>query len=235
MTQPMPSYEPLESAGGRDFLHDRRALALIGAAVVAVGAAGYFVVLPMLGGSSSTSADALVPHAHVKASASATPTPGAPAAPATVAPALQVRDPFSPLYVAAVAASGGAAAGSISGGGGVAPVVPSSSAAPTAPALDGGAQTYVVQEPGPTTTVTTTAKPTQAAPKYTLKLTKVIDGSHVQVTINGKPYTVATGSNVPDAKQGPFRLSSVAVGGPAQFMYGDATFAMSVGETQTEN
>lgn len=105
-------------------------------------------------------------------------------------------------------------------------VVPVTAAASPSPATAAqpSTPTIVVVQPS-------TAPSSQA---YTLKLVSIVDAKTVQVTLNGTQQTVAVGQNFPDATNGPFQLTKVIAGGPAEFTYGDQPFDMAVGETQTE-
>lgn len=211
--------------GLRDLRHDRRALAMIGAAVVAVGALGYFVVLPLFGGSSSAStANASGAVIRGKARVAAHASPNAAAAPAlpTPAPQFNVRDPFSPLYVAPSAAA-------------VGPSTPPSAApaAAVSPAAAAPPQTIVVVQPGPTTTVT--KAPT---PRYTLVLERTTPGTAntpatATLLVNGTPTTVSVGQPFPNTPMGPFALTQVPSSKIAEFVYGEQPFSMEVGETRT--
>jgi hypothetical protein len=225
MTQPSsepPAY-PNGESGKRDLLRDRRAVAIIGAAVVAVGALGYFVVLPMLSSSSSSSDSGLVAgahHPHHVATAAAVNASAVPVAAATAAPVLNVRDPFSPLYVAPTAAASTLASPS--------PTVQATSVATTPP------KTIVIQQPGPTVTRTTDT----TVAKYTLVLDSVSlvgDKGSATVTLNGLKMDLVLGESFPSTQNGPFQLNEVETNQIATFSYGDSSFAMVVGETQTEN
>lgn len=220
MTQPppLPGEQPddaEEAVSLRDRLNDRRILAAIAGAVVVVAALGFFVVKPMLSGSSTNADDAPIVHHAVTHRPSATPTPSttAPAAAATPAPQLKVRDPFSPLVVPA------AATASVS--------APASTAASAPPNI-------VIVQPSP------------AAPTYTVKLVSVsasaTDATQdtASILFNGAPMTLKLGQNFPSAANGPFQLTYVSsVSNPkynsAEFAYGDQTFSLAIGQTQTES
>ncbi len=220
MTQSQPPADMtlVDERSRRELLHDRRALGLIGAGVLVVAALGYFVVLPLVHSSPADDSAAVPVHHAARVSAPASPTVAAtPAAVATPAPRLNVRDPFSPLYVPVTAVA-------------AAPT----SAAPVAPIAE-KTQTIVVEQPG--ATVTATAHSGTA--KYTLKYVAAAAGNKVQVVLNGLPYTLSLGESFPNASTspdpGPFQFTQTVAGGPAQFLYGDSPFSMLPGETQYEN
>jgi hypothetical protein len=237
MTQPTPpEQKPVDYATKRDLLHDRRALAMIGGGLVVVAAIGLFVVKPMLSGSSNSSDTGAVASAHVHPASVASPTPSVtPSAAPTAAPALDVRDPFSPLYSPPAGSGGSGATASPS---------PSAGTTGTAGAAGtAGATVTTIVVPGPT--VTRTVAP-PAKPKYTLVFTKIVSASTqtIQVQLNGVAYTLSPSHRLfPDAVNGPFELTALVTSingtaeadGPATFMYGDASFSMLVGETQLEN
>lgn len=222
MTQPPPV--PGEQPDGaedavslRDRLNDRRILAAIAGAVVVVAALGFFVVKPMLSGSSNSADDAPVVHHAVTHRPSATPSPSAtaPEVAATPAPQLKVRDPFSPLVVPAAATAAASA-----------PATTPASAPPN----------IVIVQPSSA----------PAAPTYTLKLVSIsasaTDASQdtASVLFNGAPMTLKLGQNFPSATNGPFQLTFVSsVSNPkynsAEFAYGDQTFSLAIGQTQTES
>jgi hypothetical protein len=134
----------------RELLADRRALALIGVAGLVVVLLIAFVLVPVLTGSSASSAPVATGKvtsgsrttASVTPTASATPT----AAPPAAAP-LSVRDPFLPLV------QGANAGGGTSGGSGT----PSATSSPGSTAVASGAdvsnlqQLTLVELSGPTT------------------------------------------------------------------------------------
>lgn len=85
--------------GGRNLLHDRKALLLIGAAVAALIALAVFVVVPAISGSSPASNNAAMPvHRVQRTFAVDSAAPAVIAAPVLAVAEPQVRDPFSPLY-----------------------------------------------------------------------------------------------------------------------------------------
>jgi len=90
----------------RELMADRRALALVGGALVAVIALAAFVVVPALTGSSGSPA-ANVNRPSTPRTATASPSPSPSPLP-TVASQLKVRDPFLPLAVQVAGATGAA-------------------------------------------------------------------------------------------------------------------------------
>jgi|GEM_PF-5052883 len=145
----------------RELMADRRALALVGVAGLAVILLIAFVLVPALTGSSSSSGPVAKGTPPSRATASATPTPSASAAPVVPAAAqLAVRDPFDPLLKAA--GSGGGAAGGTS----------SSASATASPS-----STVVVQ-------------PADLSGLRQLTLVAIDGPGTAQVTVNGLAYNV---------------------------------------------
>lgn len=206
MTQPLPEQPPVDDAEEQQSLRDRLNDRKV---LAAIGAA--VVVVAALGLfvvkpmlSGSSSNDSSFVVPHHAAKAKPTAS-ASPSAPAVAAtPAPQLKV-RDPFSPLVVPVTAAASPS------------PTAAAQPTTP-------TIVVVQPS--------ASPTSQA--YTLVLNKIVDAKTVQVTLNGKQQTVAVGQNFPDATNGPFQLTKVIAGGPAEFTYGDQPFDMAVGETQTE-
>jgi hypothetical protein len=149
---------PAEDPGGsgtdrmRELLADKRAVALIGAAALAVILLIAFVAVPALTGSSSSKPQARTPVRSAGAATSSTPSASASASATalpTVAAPIKVRNPFVPLAVDCACGSGGGS-GSSAAGSASATAAPSSSAAATANAAT-LRQLTLVELSGPTT------------------------------------------------------------------------------------
>jgi hypothetical protein len=149
---------PAEDPGGsgsdrmRELLADKRAVALIGAAALAVILLIAFVAVPALTGSSSSKPQARTPVSTAGAVTTST-TPSASASPSvlpTVAAPLKVRNPFVPLAVdCACGSTGGSGSGST--GSVSATASPSSSSAATSGNAATLRQLTLVELSGPTT------------------------------------------------------------------------------------
>lgn len=189
----------------RELLADRRALALIGVAVVAVLALVAFVVVPALTGSSSSPA-AVKPAVHASGGASsATPTPTASAsALPTAASLLQVRDPFSPLVSGSAVAAAGAGAGVTTGGTVGATSTPSATATSTVAGGNGG---------------------TNAASLKQLILVALTSEATARVAVNGLVYDVQL--NAPFA--GGFAMTA-ETDSNATFLYNGQTQTLVPGQ-----
>lgn len=199
------------SARARELLGDRRALAAIGVALVAVIALCAFVVVPALSGSSSSDSTAIargVPRGTPAASATSS---AAASAPPTTSGPLTIRDPFSPLYVPAAAAS----------------------AVPSAPATTAPATS--TPQPTAPSVVTVTPVPTTAPTQSKVVLTQLVldkltwsgkaATSTANVTVNGLPYTAQLGKAFGKG----FTMTAITSGN-ATFSYGGQTVTLVVGE-----
>jgi len=176
-----PSFPDQETASrrerARELLSDRRALAVVAAALVAVIALAVFVVVPALRGSSddeTSAAGSPTVSVTVKTKPSPSPTTSAAKPPAVS----KVRDPFVPLVAEAAGAAGTAA--------GV--VAPGVTPAPTT-------------TPAPQATVTVTAAPSGGVQIYHVTLISIgkpLPGQpHTAVVdINGRDYNAVEGKTV---------------------------------------
>ena len=184
-------------------LQDRRALGVIGIAVAAVAALGFFVVLPSLNHSSAKAA-AAVSHGHPRNATQVTVVrPAARIVAATPAPALVVRDPFSPLFVAPTAVA---------------------SPSPTLTTASATPPTIIIVQP---------TQSSSGPSSYSLTVVKVSDANHVVATLNGVTYKLVVGQDFPDAAKGPFQIMKAVVGGTVTFAYGDSTFGLLAGQSRT--
>jgi hypothetical protein len=218
MTQPLNHnsgpVDPDESPAGladraRELLADRRALAVIGVALVAVVALCAFLVVPALKGGSDSTSSGLVP-THRSSTTTTTSSPSVTATPSalpTVNAVLKVRDPFSPLYVVPAGATGAAAGGSSSAT--VAPTVaPQSTIAPSS-AASAPADTNVAL--------------TQLA---LVRINKTgATATSADVTVNGLAYHVAAGQHFGAG----FTMTALTPGN-AKFTYNGKTTSLVPGQ-----
>jgi PPE-repeat protein len=208
---PFDSGDPESGLTGRarELLADRRAVAMIGVALVAIAALCAFVVVPALTGSSSSTQAGLVPTHHSiapattsSASASATPSDLP-----TANDVLKLRDPFSPLYVVPAGATG-ATAGTSS----------SATVAPTVAPATTVAPTSVASTPADTNVMLTQ-----------LTLVRInMTGSTpttADATVNGLSYHVAAGQKFATG----FAMTSLTAGN-AKFTYNGKTASLVTGQ-----
>ncbi|MGH2764527.1 MAG: hypothetical protein ACRDKA_01225 [Actinomycetota bacterium] len=181
-------------------MNRRERILLIVLGVIAVGAAGFFLVTS-LGGEEEQAAPTPV--------ASAPPIPATPGTEAGEAPAepprvfrfFGGRDPFVPLIVAEAGA----------GGVGTAPAETEDGEAAVEPAPEGAEQD---QAPGQSVTMG----------GKTVTLIDVIDENTVQVEVDGRTFTVDEGEEFAQN----FEVASVS-GNCARFLFGDESFTLCEG------
>jgi hypothetical protein len=197
----------------RELLADRRALALVGVAIVAVIALAVFVVVPALRGSSSgDSASGAVPRGTPAATATTSPAPSTSTKPANKpTPATSVRDPFVPLLAVPAGA--------------------------TAPAAGTSPAPGATGSPAPQATVTVTAPPVTGAGSGAgsvqiyhvtlISIGKSLPGQpHTAVVdINGRDYNAVEGKAV--TPQLTFTHWSESV---CTFSHGGQSFSLVPGE-----
>lgn len=197
----------------RDLLADRRALAIIGAALVAVIALAAFVVVPALKGSSNAAASSgLVPnaHHHTGSVSTATSTPSATPKPTTTVSALPVvHDPLSPL-AAAVGAAGTGATATASGG---ATSVGVGSGGVASTGVGGTAATTVIES----------APPGQ----LTQLVLAEINGATAKIVLNGVTSTVTKGEKF--GRSNLYTMTAITATN-ATFAYKTQTSVLAPGE-----
>jgi hypothetical protein len=196
--------EEPEASGGPD----RRKLALVaGAGALAVAVLGYFVVVPMLSGSSDESPVASVVHRTVTTKAK---TPAKPAVakalpqPASYADVSARQDPFKPLVAE--------------------PVV-----APVAPAVPGAVPPATTTGTGTTSGSTTSAGGSSASvggQRVALVHVFTKDGKqYAQTKVGDTVYTPAVGG----VFGGSYKLLATS-GTTATYLFGDEQFSLSEGQ-----
>lgn len=202
---PLPVDEPASGLDrARELLADRRALALVAAAGVAVVALAAFVIVPAVsGGSSSPAALPVVPHHFPNPVAGSTATP-TPAPTVTDTAVLKIRDPFVPLYT---------------------PIAAAPAAATSAPPPSSAPPVQVIVAP-PTNAPAAPSSSSPARTRIDFALVTIHPNNTADVTINATPY-----NNVPLNQTFAQSFKMVAINGhSAEFYYGDQPFALSPGQ-----